>query len=108
MSTLWYRGSDGEYHYFAHLYMRSTRYRIRRADLDWKSEFPLGSQNSVFCSPVFQRYSTRKIEDKDADGKTLPATEEAEQDGAGQPATRPESKPEGSDKPQPTAEGRSR
>jgi hypothetical protein len=32
----------------------------------------------------------------------------AEQDGTGQPATRPESKPEGSDKPQPEAEGRSR
>ena len=31
-----------------------------------------------------------------------------EQDGAGQPATRPESKPKGGDKPQPEAEGRSR
>lgn len=34
--------------------------------------------------------------------------QKAEQSGAGQPATRPESKPEGSDKPQPDAEGRSR
>jgi hypothetical protein len=33
---------------------------------------------------------------------------EAEQAGTGQPATRPESKSEGSDKPQPEAEGRSR
>jgi hypothetical protein len=33
---------------------------------------------------------------------------EAEQDGTGQPATRPESKSEGGDKPQPEAEGRSR
>jgi hypothetical protein len=33
---------------------------------------------------------------------------EAEQDGTVQPATRPESKSEGSDKPQPEAEGRSR
>jgi hypothetical protein len=32
----------------------------------------------------------------------------SEQDGAGQPATRPEPKPEGGDKPQPEAEGRSR
>jgi hypothetical protein len=32
----------------------------------------------------------------------------AEQAGAGQPATRPESKPEGSDSPQPESEGRSR
>jgi hypothetical protein len=35
-------------------------------------------------------------------------TEKAEQAGTGQPATRPESKSEGSDKPQPEAEGRSR
>ena len=34
--------------------------------------------------------------------------QKAEQAGTGQPATRPESKPEGSDKPQPEAEGRSR
>jgi hypothetical protein len=33
---------------------------------------------------------------------------DAQQDSAGQPATRPESKSEGSDKPQPEAEGRSR
>ncbi|QTN32537.1 hypothetical protein HZ994_09410 [Akkermansiaceae bacterium] len=33
---------------------------------------------------------------------------EAEQGGTGQPATRPESKSDGSDKPQPGAEGRSR
>ena len=36
------------------------------------------------------------------------ATNQAEQDGTGQPATRPESKSEGGDKPQPEAEGRSR
>jgi hypothetical protein len=34
--------------------------------------------------------------------------QKAEQAGTGQPATRPESKSEGSDKPQPEAEGRSR
>lgn len=36
------------------------------------------------------------------------SNQEAEQAGAGQPATRPESKSEGSDNPQPEAEGRSR
>ena len=35
-------------------------------------------------------------------------TTKAEQAGAGQPATRPKSKSEGSDKPQPESEGRSR
>ena len=37
--------------------------------------------------------------------KTIRAEQE---DSSGQPATRPESKPEGGDKPQPEAEGRSR
>jgi hypothetical protein len=37
-----------------------------------------------------------------------PEKTKAEQDGAGQPATRPESKSDGSDKPQPKSEGRSR
>jgi len=36
-----------------------------------------------------------------------PRTKEAEQDGTGQPATRPESKSEGRDKPQPESGGRS-
>ena len=40
--------------------------------------------------------------------KSLTQKKIAEQAGTGQPATRPESKSEGSDKPQPEAEGRSR
>ena len=36
-----------------------------------------------------------------------PRNEEAEQDGADQPATAPESKPEGNEKPKPESEGRS-
>jgi hypothetical protein len=39
---------------------------------------------------------------------TYRSPKEVEQGGTGQPATRPESKPEGGDKPQPEAEGRSR
>jgi hypothetical protein len=38
----------------------------------------------------------------------IPEENKGEQAGAGQPATRPEAKPEGSEKPQPEAEGRSR
>jgi hypothetical protein len=40
--------------------------------------------------------------------KPLPNNKRSEQAGAGQPATRPESKSEGLDKPQPKSEGRSR
>ena len=46
---------------------------------------------------------------KRLDGYPGPAiNQEAEQAGTGQPATRPESKSEGNDKPQPEAEERSR
>ena len=38
---------------------------------------------------------------------TAPEEQEAQQDGSGQPATRPESDSEGGDKPQPESEGRS-
>jgi len=40
--------------------------------------------------------------------RMVPADLQSEQAGTGQPATRPESKSEGSGKPQPEAEGRSR
>lgn len=42
---------------------------------------------------------------QDASGRRI--IRQGEQAGAGQPATRPESKSEGRDKPQPEAEGRS-
>jgi hypothetical protein len=38
---------------------------------------------------------------------TIQANKTKAEDGTGQPATRPESKPEGNDKPQPEADGRS-
>ena len=44
----------------------------------------------------------------DAKAAKVTITKIVEQAGTGQPATRPESKSEGSDKPQPEAEGRSR
>ena len=49
-----------------------------------------------------------KHEEFKIDLSKIKKEQEAEQGGAGQPATRPESKSEGSDKPQPEAEGRSR
>jgi hypothetical protein len=50
--------------------------------------------------------STREITAKELHGDQEDTN--AEQGGAGQPATRPESKSEGSQKPQPASEGRSR
>lgn len=44
MSTLWYQGSDGRYHHFRHLHKTSTPYRVRRSDMPWPREFPMGSQ----------------------------------------------------------------
>ncbi len=52
------------------------------------------------------RATAKRIRSASPPGDTLKS--QAEQGGAGQPATRPESKSEGSDKSQPEAEGRSR
>ena len=49
-----------------------------------------------------------KVEVSRVQAKAEAPPGQAEQGGAGQPATRPESKPEGGKKPQPEAEGRSR
>ena len=36
MSTVWYYGSDGEYHYFRHLWKSSTPYRVKQAEFEWQ------------------------------------------------------------------------
>ena len=36
--SLWYFGADDEFHYFVHMYRESTRYRIKRADLDLQTD----------------------------------------------------------------------
>ena len=56
MSTVWYHGSDSQFHHFSHLYKVSTRYRIRRSDLHWPDEFPLDSRPSVLASPYFSKH----------------------------------------------------
>ena len=38
LSTLWYYGSDQDYHYFSHLWKSSTRYRIRHDEFSWKHD----------------------------------------------------------------------
>ena len=62
-------------------------------------------------APVMFEDSREAVEAALEQLKTYPAQpfkEDVEQDGAGQPATRPESKSEGGDKPQPESEARSR
>lgn len=36
LSTLWYYGSDGDYHYFRHLWKSSTPYRIHQDEFEWQ------------------------------------------------------------------------
>jgi hypothetical protein len=48
ISTLWYRGSDREYHYFAHYVKVSTLYRVHRSELHIPDEFPYKSKDPVF------------------------------------------------------------
>jgi hypothetical protein len=38
LSTLWYYGSDGEYHYFRHLWKSSTPYRVKQGEFEWQPE----------------------------------------------------------------------
>ena len=47
MSTLWYHGSDDQYHYFSHYVMFSTKYRVRRSELKIPDEFPNRSKEPV-------------------------------------------------------------
>lgn len=54
MSTLWYLGSDARYHHFSHLFKTTTRYRVKREDLDWQPEFPLDTEKSVLVGPGVQ------------------------------------------------------
>lgn len=51
MSTLWYLGSDRRHHHFSHLFKTTTRYRVKREELDWQPEFPLHSEESVLVGP---------------------------------------------------------
>jgi hypothetical protein len=58
--------------------------------------------------PVISEFGTDNSHPRANDKVLAEMIRHAEQAGTGQPATRPESKSEGSDKPQPEAEGRSR
>jgi hypothetical protein len=57
MSTLWHRGSDSRYHYFSHFVKVSTNYRVKRFELmlEPDKEFPFGSKDPVFASPMVAR-----------------------------------------------------
>ena len=45
LSTIWYYGSDADYHYFKHFIKISTPYRIKREDLNWPNEFTFSKNN---------------------------------------------------------------
>ncbi len=44
LSTVWYLGSDDEYHYFVHYVKIATKYRINKKNLPWSNEHPLGQE----------------------------------------------------------------
>ena len=45
LSTVWYQGSDEEFHYFVHFIKTSTRYRVRKEEVEIVKEFPKGSDS---------------------------------------------------------------
>ena len=56
LSTLWYEGSDTKYHYFNHYVKVRTRYRIKRSDFIWKTEFPRSSREPALVQREFSDY----------------------------------------------------
>lgn len=54
LSTLWYHGSDSRYHYFSHLFKVSTKYRVKREQLELSPsvEFPVGLEKSIHAGPM--------------------------------------------------------
>jgi hypothetical protein len=78
-----------------------------------KQEFKIDPKsNELWELLIIKNDTIEVVRAEPFEGVEYPATitlkKEVEQAGTGQPATRPESKSEGSDKPQPEAEGRSR
>lgn len=71
-------------------------FRIQGGELHLKQEISDGGERPTKFDGRFSRF------------QILLGNNQAEQAGAGQPATRPQSKSEGSQKPQPESEGRSR
>jgi hypothetical protein len=43
LRTIWYHGSDEQFHYFSVLHKTSTPYRIKKNELKWDQEFLYGS-----------------------------------------------------------------
>lgn len=57
LSALWYKGSDEQYHYFAHYVKVSTKYRIPREDLVWENEFKINSgEKSILVNGQLSEY----------------------------------------------------
>jgi hypothetical protein len=49
LSTVWYEGSDDEFHYFTHFVKTKTKYKVSRNELNWPDEFPSSEGRSVFA-----------------------------------------------------------
>lgn len=64
LSTLWYLGSDDEYHHFAHFVKLSTRYRVARSELQLPNEFAYKSKNPVHVdnSPKWNSFKRQRTD----------------------------------------------
>ena len=91
-----YMDSEGTSLVWAQKVANNSRLQVDLALIDWciEQEKSWGFKTPEEEREILGRYNLKR--------------QEAEQAGAGQPATRPEPKSEGSDKPQPEAEERSR
>lgn len=47
LSTVWYRGSDEDFHYFQHYVKTSTKYRVKKEEVEIEEEFPRGTKKPI-------------------------------------------------------------
>lgn len=81
---------------------------LRLVDKHWHMDIRPVDRDGKQGIEITRTYRDRVTGEQKVDTTFEPNHEEVEQAGTGQPATRPKSTSEGSDKPQPEAEGRSR
>lgn len=63
LRTIWYHGSDEQFHYFSVLHKTSTPYRIKKTELKWDQEFPYGSgHDSTLVTNELSTYLKKQAE----------------------------------------------
>ena len=60
LSTVWYQGSDESYHHFVHFIKTSTKYRVKREEIEINNEFPKGKRSVHLMELSFEKEAFEK------------------------------------------------